>query len=95
MRKHFGRILDDTAAGERIVIERAGEPIAVLVPLEDLALLDPDRVKRRQLEAIDELGRMIDRTSRPARASGDEIVRVARASRDRQLERGRSRRSRS
>jgi prevent-host-death family protein len=85
LRRHFGRILDETAAGERIVIERAGEPIAALVPLEDLAVLDPERVKRRRLEALDELGRLIARSSRPPRPPGNEVVRAARRERTRRL----------
>jgi prevent-host-death family protein len=87
LRRHFGRILDETAAGERIVIERAGEPIAALVPLQDLDLLDPERVKRRRLEAIDELGRLVDRSSRAPRAAGDEIVRRSRRARMEQVRR--------
>ena len=33
VRKHFGRLLDEAGRGERFVIERAGQPIAALVPL--------------------------------------------------------------
>jgi prevent-host-death family protein len=58
VRKHFGQLLDEAAAGERIVIERAGQPRAALVPLEDLEQVDPDQRLSRQLRALDELERM-------------------------------------
>lgn len=55
VRKRFGEIVDQAAAGERIVIERAGHPIAAIVPLSDLALVDPDEKRKRQLAAIEEI----------------------------------------
>jgi prevent-host-death family protein len=58
VRRHFGQLLDEAAAGERIVIERAGQPRAALVPLEDLELLDPARALARKREALEMLGRM-------------------------------------
>lgn len=39
------------------MIERAGQPIAALVPLSDLADLDPDRRRRERLQAIQEVAR--------------------------------------
>jgi len=57
MRKRFGEIVDQAAAGERIVIERAGHPVAAIVPLSDLAQVDPDEKRKRQLAAIEEIGR--------------------------------------
>lgn len=33
-----------TEAGERVVITRSGRPVAALVPLADLAVLDSERV---------------------------------------------------
>ena len=57
VRRRFGEIVDQAAAGERIVIERAGQPIAALVPLADLELVDPERRKAAQLAAIDEIER--------------------------------------
>jgi prevent-host-death family protein len=53
VRKKFGQILNEAAAGERIVIERAGQPIAALVPLSDLAAHDPSERKVCQLAAIE------------------------------------------
>ena len=58
VRKRFGQILDEAGRGERIVIERAGQPIAALVPLSDLAALDPEQKRARQLAALDGLRRL-------------------------------------
>ena len=52
VRKRFGELLDEAAAGERIVIERAGQPRAALVPLADLDEVDPEQVNRRRREAL-------------------------------------------
>jgi prevent-host-death family protein len=57
VRKKFGEIVDQAAAGERIVIERAGHPVAAIVPLSDLDLVDPDQKRNRELAAIDEIRR--------------------------------------
>jgi prevent-host-death family protein len=61
VRRRFGQIVDEAAAGERIVIERAGQPVAAIVPLSDLALVDPDRRKAERLAAIDEIARYAKR----------------------------------
>jgi prevent-host-death family protein len=45
---HLSRLLDAAAAGEEIVIARAGRPIARLVPLEAATLPKP----RRQLGGL-------------------------------------------
>ena len=58
MRKHFGELLDEASAGERIVIERAGQPRAALVPLEDLQYLDPDERLASRRAALEEIKRM-------------------------------------
>ena len=39
---HFSRLVDAAAAGEEIVIARAGKPVARLVPLAEVK--KPDRV---------------------------------------------------
>jgi len=65
VRRRFGAIVDEAAAGERIVIERGGQPIAAIVPLSDLTLLDPDRRKAKRLAAIDDLRRMARRQPGP------------------------------
>jgi prevent-host-death family protein len=58
VRARFGELLDEAAAGERIVIERAGQPRAALVPLEDLRVLDPAVRQARQRAALGEIRRM-------------------------------------
>jgi prevent-host-death family protein len=58
VRQKFGEIVDSAAAGERIVIERAGQPVAAIVSLADLARVDPDRRKADALGALDELRRI-------------------------------------
>ncbi|MFN8521199.1 MAG: type II toxin-antitoxin system prevent-host-death family antitoxin [Chloroflexota bacterium] len=58
VRRRFGAILDEAAAGEQIVIERAGQPIAALVPLTDLRDVTPEARKRHRLEAIAEIKRL-------------------------------------
>lgn len=57
LRARLGEILDAASAGERIVIERDHRPMAVLIPYEEAARLDPDEQERirRSLEALDRL----------------------------------------
>ena len=55
VRKRFGQIIDEAAAGERIVIERAGQPVAAIVPLSDLEYTEPERQKAARLAALDEI----------------------------------------
>jgi prevent-host-death family protein len=52
VRAKFGEVIDQAAAGERIVIERAGHPVAAIVPLSDLEAHDPELIRKRQLEAL-------------------------------------------
>lgn len=41
LRTHFSETVNRVAQdGERLVLERRGKPVAVLVPVEDLALLE-------------------------------------------------------
>src|SRR5687768_1607503 len=61
VRRRFGQIVDEAAAGERIVIERAGQPIAAIVPLSDLALVDPERRRAERLKAFDDIRRLAAR----------------------------------
>lgn len=83
MRQRFGQILDEAGGGERIVIERAGQPIAALVPLRDLAELDPERRRASRLAAIDDIRRMPRLASAPFDAA--KVVRKTRRLRDRQI----------
>lgn len=79
VRRKFGQILDEAAAGERIVIERAGQPVAALVPLADLDHVDPERRRARRLAAIDDIERLARRRPFP---SGFDAVATIRAGRD-------------
>jgi len=85
VRRRFGQIIDEAAAGERIVIERAGQPVAALVPLADLALVDPDRRRALRLAAIDDVRQMARR--RPF-APGFDAVAAIRESRRSREDRG-------
>ena len=66
VRARFGEVIDAAAAGDRIVVERAGQPIAAIVPLADLDSVDPERIRQRQGEAFDHLLRL----ARQARSEG-------------------------
>lgn len=68
VRKRFGQLLDEAAAGERLVIERAGVPIAALVPLSDLPEASREARTRSQLEAIQDIARLAQQW--PARGPG-------------------------
>ena len=61
VRAKFGQIIDEAAAGERFVVERAGMPVAAIVPLADLEYMDPDRILERRLAAVDQLRRLAER----------------------------------
>ena len=91
VRKRFGRVLDDAGAGERIVIERAGQPVAALVPLSDLAALDPREAVARRLAALNDLRRMAARGPRIEPHDAVALVRAARDARDEQVLRAASR----
>jgi prevent-host-death family protein len=82
VRKRFGKILDEAGRGERIVIERAGQPIAALVPLSDLAALDPEQKRARQLAALDELRRLARETAELYPMPEFDAVAAVRADRD-------------
>lgn len=79
VRRHFGRLLDEAAAGERIVIERAGTPLAALVSVRDLAAIAPERAVERGLAALDEI-RLLAAEAPPAPAGwrADAFVRADR-----------------
>ena len=91
VRRRFGQIVDEAAAGERIVIERAGQPIAALVPLADLALLDPERRKAARLQALDEIRRLA--RQRPIELPEDPATLVRRMRDERSAKVGRNARA--
>lgn len=73
VRAKFGQVLDEAAAGERFIVERAGLPVAAIVPLRDLEAVDPERIRERRLAAVDELVRRRAADPRP-RPTREEIV---------------------
>ena len=54
------------------MIERAGQPLAALVPLADLALVDPDRRRAARLAALDDIRQLARR--RPFPPSFDPVA---------------------
>jgi prevent-host-death family protein len=82
VRKRFGQIVDEAAAGERIVIERAGQPVAAIVPLGDLALIDPDRRRALQLAALDDIRRLARSRPFPKDFDPVAVIREQRRQRD-------------
>ena len=84
VRKKFGQVLDEAAAGERIVIERAGHPVAALVPLDDLAALDPALIRERRLAALEDLRRLARANPVPEHDAA-QLVRMSRRERDAQI----------
>ena len=85
VRKHFGQLLDEAAAGERLVIERAGVPVAALVPLSDLAASDPDRRRAERLEAIEDIRRLARRHPYQGDSDSVQIIREQRRLREEQI----------
>lgn len=64
VRAKFGQVLDEAAAGERFIVERAGVAVAAIVPLADLEASDPDQIRQRRLAAVEELARIGRRNRR-------------------------------
>jgi len=85
VRKHFGQLLDEAAAGERIIIERAGQPRAALVPLEDLRHVDPDQRLARQKAALEEIKRMARMRPAPPGFDAAAAIRQMRDDRETQI----------
>jgi prevent-host-death family protein len=83
VRKKFGQLLDEAAAGERLIIERAGQPVAALVPLSDVPELNREERVRRRLQAIDDIARAAKRRPFPP---GLDAVAVIRQQRDERAE---------
>jgi prevent-host-death family protein len=84
VRKRFGQILDEAAAGEQIVIERAGRAVAALVPLSDFEQVSADARRQRRLEAIEDIRRLA--RQRPIRVDDPEgLIRRLREERTQQV----------
>ena len=89
VRKHFGELLDAAAAGERIVIERAGQPRAALVSLDDLQALDPAERLARKKAALEDIRRMARLRPAPPGFDAAAAVREMRDAREEQVARNR------
>ena len=87
LRAKLGEILDAASAGERIVIERDHRPMALLVPYEDAARLNPNESERmaRRLAALDRLEALGERLQREHAwpADAPDAVTAIRLDRDR------------
>ena len=57
LRRSLGAILDAASAGERLVIERNGRPLAMLVSVDEGRRLDPDvdALRQRRVAALDRI----------------------------------------
>lgn len=54
LRNHGGEVLDRVAAGEVIIVERSGKPVAQLTRLPQKGLSTPELIERmRHLPAVD------------------------------------------
>ena len=78
VRKKFGQLLDEAAAGERLIIERAGQPVAALVPLSDVPELNREERIRRRLQAIDDIARSAKRRPFPPGLDSAAVIRQQR-----------------
>jgi len=84
LRAKVGQYLDEAAAGERIVVERAGQPLCALVPLADVERFDPAKRRERRLAALAELRRLA-RAYPPEPVDSAELIRRMRDERTRQI----------
>ena len=87
VRKHFGQLLDEAAAGERLIIERAGQPVAALVPLSDVPELNREDRIRRRLAAIAEITRLARERPVDLQEGAATLIRRQRDERTRHIER--------
>jgi prevent-host-death family protein len=67
-RREFGRLLRGAARGDTYVVERHGEPVAAVVPIELL-----EQWKRARQEFFEELVRMAEGSDLPA-GEAEELV---------------------
>ncbi|MFL5756514.1 MAG: type II toxin-antitoxin system Phd/YefM family antitoxin [Chloroflexota bacterium] len=81
LRQRLGQILDAASAGERFLIERNRQPLAMLVSVEDGQRLADEAGRRaRAIAALDRLEALGERFARerPSELSAVEAVRLER-----------------
>lgn len=80
-RRNFGKMLQDVAAkGDKIVVERHGEPVAVLVPVSVYEQWRCNRV--RAYNALREIAERVNMSPEEAEELAEEAVRWARSNKD-------------
>lgn len=84
LRAKVGQYLDEAAKGERIIVERAGQRLCAIVPLEDIERWDPERHMARRLAALDEI-RRINRLHPTPSMDTAAMIQQMRRERDRQI----------
>ncbi len=81
VRRNFGKMLQDVAAkGDKIVVERHGEPVAVLVPLSVYEQWQCNRT--RAYNALREIAERVNMSPEEADELAEEAVRWARSNKD-------------
>ena len=84
VRQKFGQLIDEAAAGERLIIERGGHPIAAIVPLSDVPELNREARVKRRLQAIEDIRRLA--RANPVPLKPGEAAQVIRQQRDERAE---------
>lgn len=83
LRRRLGEVLDQAAAGERIVIERDRRPMAVLVPYAEAILADEtDEQRRLRIDAALESLRKFAERMRKKYPGGPDAAAAVRWDRD-------------
>ena len=85
LRARVGQYLDEAAAGERIVVERGGQPLCAIVPLADVDRFDPERVRERRLAALEEIRRFAKLHPAPPGFDSAALIRQMREERTEQI----------
>lgn len=77
-RRNFGKMLQDVAAkGDKIVVERHGEPVAVLVPISVYEQWQCNRT--RAYNTLREIAERVNMSEEEAEELAEEAVRWARS----------------
>ncbi len=85
VRRNFGKVLQGVAAkGDKVVVERHGEPVAVVVPVELYRQWESERQKAREdfYRKLRSIAERADMDPDEADKLAEEAVRWARANKD-------------